>query len=416
MEFYKQIGSPRFVVAPMVDQSELCYRMQTRKYGAQLVYTQMFNANSFVQSKEYRECNFTTCPEDRPLVVQFGGHDPEILLEAAKFVEDKCDAVDLNIGCPQGIAKRGHYGAYLMEDLELLGNIVSTLSKNLKCKVTCKSRIYKSFERTIRLYETLVDAGASIITIHGRTRDEKGHNTALADWEMIRRVKEHFVSKGVNIPIFANGGIEFYEDIQKCLNVTKVEGVMVSEAILENPSFFMNNIYHGRVVTQLDLAEEYLAMCNEYPVWQFKSIRSHFMKLCHRYFWVHTDIRDKSGSKTGSYGGLVDLHEVCRDLRRLIVNDTDYTGSWYRRYRKLDVYAVDHSLSGRLDVVRSVQQTMIDRRPKLWDSVEEGDGGMFSNLGMFDEKGEEGGLNIGDDDVAGDGELCCGEYDASDDY
>lgn len=413
MEFYKKIGSPRLVVAPMVDQSELCYRMQTRKYGAELVYTQMFNANSFVNSVEYRECNFTTCPEDRPLIVQFGGHDPEVLLEAAKYVEDKCDAVDLNIGCPQGIAKRGFYGAFLMEDLDLLRKIVSTLSKGLKIPVTCKSRIYKNFEQTIKLYETLVEAGASIITIHGRTRDEKGHNTVQADWEMIRRVKEHFISKGVNIPIIANGGIEFYEDIQKCLDYTKVEGVMVSEAILENPSFFMNNIYHGRVLTQLDLAEEYLAMCDIYPVWQFKSIRSHFMKMCHRYFWVHTDVRDKTGSKTGSYGGLVDLKEVCRDLRALIVNDADYTETWYRRYRKLSEQAAAYAFDSRLDVIRNIQQTLMNQKPKLWNTVMDEDSGLFTALGMFGEGAEEEEEEA--EVVAQDG-VCCGEYDDRDEY
>jgi dihydroorotate dehydrogenase len=61
----------------------------------------MFNANSFLESKEYREQNFTTCPEDRPLVVQFAGHDAEQLLQACKYVEDRCDAVDINLGCPQ---------------------------------------------------------------------------------------------------------------------------------------------------------------------------------------------------------------------------------------------------------------------------------------------------------------------------
>lgn len=49
--FYNRIGSPQLIVAPMVDQSELPYRMMTRKYGAQLVFTQMFNSNSFINSK-----------------------------------------------------------------------------------------------------------------------------------------------------------------------------------------------------------------------------------------------------------------------------------------------------------------------------------------------------------------------------
>ena len=73
-------------VAPMVEHSDLAYRMMTRHYGAELVYTQMFNCNSFLSSKDLRELSFTTTEADRPLIVQFAGHDPQALLAAAKLV------------------------------------------------------------------------------------------------------------------------------------------------------------------------------------------------------------------------------------------------------------------------------------------------------------------------------------------
>ena len=67
----------------------------------------MFHALLFSTSEKYRMEQFTSCAEDRPLIVQFCANKPDVLLAAAKLVEDRCDAVDLNLGCPQGIAKRG---------------------------------------------------------------------------------------------------------------------------------------------------------------------------------------------------------------------------------------------------------------------------------------------------------------------
>jgi tRNA-dihydrouridine synthase 1 len=224
-EFYRSIGSPKRIIAPMVDHSDLAFRMMCRKYKADLTYTQMFNASQFVVSEVYRNINFTTCEYDRPLIVQLAGDDPDIMLQAALCVQDKCDAIDINIGCPQGIAKRGHYGAFLMEELELLAAIVSKLKKHLRIPVTCKTRIYKDFDRALKLYETLVQAGASLLTIHGRTREEKGHEIAACDWETIRRVKAHF---GDRIPIIANGGVECYADYLACMQITGCDGVMVS--------------------------------------------------------------------------------------------------------------------------------------------------------------------------------------------
>ena len=67
--FYRSVGSPKYFVAPMVEQSELPYRMLTRKYGAHICYTPMFHSRLFSQSPDYRKKNFRACKEDRPLVV-----------------------------------------------------------------------------------------------------------------------------------------------------------------------------------------------------------------------------------------------------------------------------------------------------------------------------------------------------------
>eukprot|EP01039_Chlorochromonas_danica_P001550 gene1551-1688_t len=403
-DFWQSIGSPRLVVAPMVDNSELAYRMLTRKYGAQLVYTQMFNASIFVQSKENRKKFFTTCPEDRPLFVQFAGHNPQELLKAAKFVEDQCDAVDLNLGCPQGIAKRGRYGAFLMEELELLSEMVSTLAQGLSIPVTCKTRIYDDYERSIRLCETLVKAGASVLTIHGRTREEKGHLVGPCNWYMIARIKEHFAQYNPPIPIIANGGIETYEDVLRCLAITKADAVMSSEAILENPALFLPSRCLDPLPSNVDvitLTEEYLALCQQYPVWHFKILRSHVLKMLYRYINENSDIRDLC-SRGHSIETFLEVCRTCREYaktRSLVGEDGSIKPwiSWYQRHRQgggstdvLQQICQPEHRKARHDPDHLLDLSGSFQRGDAWDCpAGEGDddeaGGIFCALNMFSE-------------------------------
>ena len=301
-ELWSQMGRPRYVVAPMVDQSELAFRMMCRKYGATLAYTPMVHARLFNEDKHYAKEFFTTAEGDRPLFVQFCGNDPQTLLNAALKVQDHCDAVDLNLGCPQQIARRGNYGAFLAQDLPRVLEIVSTLHRGLRVPVACKIRVQDQLEDTLSYAKALVEAGCQILCVHGRTRESGRHG--LASWEAIRAVKE-----AVDVPVIANGNIRCLEDCEECLRRTGADAVMSAETLLENPALFQplpaqrDQGGAGAEAERLmlppwDLAVEYCEYARRYMSFAKNTphlgmVRGHLIKLLHQQLAKWPDLRDR---------------------------------------------------------------------------------------------------------------------------
>lgn len=305
----EQLKAPKYVVAPMVDQSELPFRMLCRKYGATLAYTPMFHSLNFATSQRYRDNEFTTCPEDRPLFVQFCGNDADTVLRAAKFVEDRCDAVDLNLGCPQMIAKKGNYGSFLMERWDVIHTILHTLSVELKIPVTAKMRVYDDLDLTLRYARMLRDTGIHLLAVHGRTREMKGQQTGLADLSKIAAVKKQIT----NIPVLENGNILQFSDIAAALEATGCDGVLSAEALLWDPRLFADvkdYILTGRGfvankaqrLAGIRVAKEYLSLAlGDYPVVS-PIVKAHLFKMVHHSLDVHAEYRVRMGAITTEFG------------------------------------------------------------------------------------------------------------------
>jgi len=187
--FFEAMGSPKYHVAPMVDQSELAFRELCRRHGATLGYTPMIHARLFVESPKYRREIFSTSSTDRPLLAQFCANDPDILLEAATMIAPYCDGVDINFGCPQRIAKRGNYGAFLMDDWKTVESLIRTLDESLPVPVTAKIRVYDDLETTLKYAKMVEAAGAQIVAVHGRTREQKRCAEVRANWCVVCAAK-----------------------------------------------------------------------------------------------------------------------------------------------------------------------------------------------------------------------------------
>lgn len=226
------------------------------------------------------------------------------------MVAPYCDAVDINLGCPQHIARRGHYGSFLMEDWPLIASLISTLHKHLPIPVTAKIRVFPEADKTVAYAKMAVEAGAQILVVHGRLREMKGHLTGVADWEKIRLVRE---AVGHLVPVIANGNILYHEDVAACIEKTGCVGVMSAEGNLYNPAIFTPD--HPE---SWRLAEEYLTICDELDT-KIAYTRGHLFKIFRPSLNVHTDLRTELAATTSRE----EMWEVTRKLKARLVQDAE---------------------------------------------------------------------------------------------
>lgn len=289
LEHLNNIKKPWKFLAPMVDNSDHAYRILARRHGAGLCYTEMVNSKVFVKCNCSPTQNqwYTTDIIDRPLVIQICGDNPEIMLETCLSLQDHCDAIDINFGCPQEIARKGHYGAYLQDDWELISSIVSTCASQITVPLFCKIRIFESIEKTVKYAKMFEDAGAALLAVHGRTREQRGSNSGLASWAHIKAIKD-----ALKIPVIANGNMIVSGDIQRCFEATNCDGVMIAEPHLFNPAIFGNND-----ISALAMFKEYLEIIKMNPrLFEPGAVKSHGFKIFHGLLTAFPDLRVTLGS------------------------------------------------------------------------------------------------------------------------
>lgn len=222
------------ILAPMAGFSDLAFRAMCRKYGAGLTVTEMISAKAlFYQNKKTEDLLFTL-DEESPKAVQIFGHEPEIMALACKNpLIEKFDIIDINMGCPAHKIIANGDGSALLKDFELARNIIEACVNATNKPITVKFRIgfYDDNIVAVEFAKLCEDAGASAITIHGRTT-KQGYSGKV-DYDVIREVKN-----SVSIPVFANGDCRCKEDFDNIMKITGCDGVMIGRAAIGTPEIF----------------------------------------------------------------------------------------------------------------------------------------------------------------------------------
>lgn len=213
-------------LAPMAGITDLPFRLICKENGAGLVYTEMVSAKALLYGDEKTKLLLKTCKEEHPLAVQIFGSDLDAIAYASKYVSKIGEIVDINMGCPAPKIVKNGDGSKLLLNLDLVEKIVKTAVENASVPVTVKIRLGWDSENIVAVEAAKIieKAGASAITVHGRTRSQ--YYSGQADWNMIKKVKE-----SVSIPVIGNGDIRSGRDAKKALEQSNVDAIMVRKSI-----------------------------------------------------------------------------------------------------------------------------------------------------------------------------------------
>ena len=216
----------------MAGVTDLTFRRICRSMGCGVTCSEMISAKGLYYKDKKTKDLMKTEPGEKPYAIQIFGSEPEIMAEVAPLVEEAgADFLDINMGCPMPKIVNNGDGCALMKNPKRAGEIVRAVSRAVKIPVTVKIRKGWEEENAPEMAKILEDAGAAMIAVHGRTREE--FYSGKADWRVSERVKN-----AVAIPIIGNGDIFSAEDAKRMSDETGCDGVMVARGAEGNPFIF----------------------------------------------------------------------------------------------------------------------------------------------------------------------------------
>ena len=248
----------QLVLAPMAGVTNEAFRIICKEYGAGLVVAEMVSDKA-LGFKNEKTIKMTKVNEiEHPISMQIFGGDVESLVNAAKYLDlnSDCDIIDINMGCPVNkVAKKAFAGASLLKDPDKIYEIVKAVVESVKKPVTVKIRIGwdENSINCVEVAKLIEKAGASAITVHGRTRSQ--FYSGKANWDYIKQVVE-----SVNIPVVGNGDIVDYKTAKEMLDYTGCKAIAIARGALGNPFIFkeINEYLDNNVIVEKPSYDEIL--------------------------------------------------------------------------------------------------------------------------------------------------------------
>lgn len=228
-----EIENP-LILGPMAGVTDWAFRTICAQLGADITVTEMVSSRALVYKDKKSEALLRK--NDGSICgAQIFGNDPQIMAQAAQLALEisNCDFIDINMGCPMPKIANSGDGCGLMRTPELAGNIVAAVVKAVHVPVTVKCRLGwdKGSVNVLDFTARMEDNGASMLTVHGRTRSMLYSGTA--DWDTVAKVKQQR-----RIPVIANGDIVSGDTAVRCKKWTNADGLMIGRATFGDPWVF----------------------------------------------------------------------------------------------------------------------------------------------------------------------------------
>lgn len=265
-------------LAPMVDVTDLAFRLLCRKEGVGMAYTEMLYIDAILHENLKTKKLMTTCEKDKPLGIQITGNNENEFRKIIPYIYNY-DLVDLNCGCPSMKIIGSSAGSYLLRKPEKIKRIIK-IFKDQGLNVSAKIRLGFKENNVLKVAKTIERAGADALAVHARLAVD-GNNVS-ADWKWISKVK-----KEVGIPVIGNGDINSGKRAKEMLEIA--DGAMIGRAAIGDPSIFSRITHYLRTGKEKEIDykknlkyfREYLKLTKKYDlidIGRIKYLGGNFIK------------------------------------------------------------------------------------------------------------------------------------------